>query len=386
MFNTVFLRDLIVIKNGKDYKHLGTGEVPVYGSGGIVTHVDSFLNNGESILLPRKGTLDNIMYVNGPFWTVDTMYWSKVNSKKVYPKYLYCYLSLLDLSCRDSGSTLPSMTFDSYYSLPIKLPEYQLQKRIGDWYFEIEGKIENNNTIAADLEDMAKLLYDYWFVQFDFPNKDGRPYKSSGGKMVWNEELKREIPEGWTVGNLYDVADFINGLACQRFRPEDGAECLPVIKIGEMHDGITEKTERVCMDIPEKNIIHDGDILFSWSATLETMIWTGGTGGLNQHIFKVVPKVCGKHFVYQQLSAYIINFVKMAESRKTTMGHITTDHLKQSRIPLPPDAIISLYEKKVKDSYALIINCKQDNRQLVSFRSLILPMLINGQVGFKEVC
>ena len=116
-----------------------------------------------------------------------------------------------------------------------------------------------------------------------------------------------------------------------------------------MHDGFTDKTEFVRNDINDKHIILDGDILFSWSATLETMIWTGGKGGLNQHIFKVIPKDYGKYYVYQQLSSYIINFVRMAESRKTTMGHITKDHLLQSKIPLPPKELTYKFNDLVSD-------------------------------------
>lgn len=201
------LKDLLVIKNGKDYKGLSEGKTPVYGTGGIMTFVNDKLHSGESILLPRKGTLDNIIYVNGDFWTVDTMYWSIIDTKNAYPKYLYLYLSLLDLSSKDSGSTLPSMTFDSYYSVPIKLPSLDKQKEIADFIFHILAKIKNNNKINAELESMAKTLYDYWFLQFEFPNENGKPYKSSGGKMVWSEELKREIPEGWTESTLSEISN-----------------------------------------------------------------------------------------------------------------------------------------------------------------------------------
>ena len=112
-------------------------------------------------------------------------------------------------------------------------------------------------------------------MQFEFPDSEGKPYKSSGGKLVWNDLLEMEVPVGWELGNLYDIADFINGLACQKYRPISDDKKLPVIKIKEMHDGITEATEFVREDIPDKNKLDDGDILFSWSATLETMLWTG---------------------------------------------------------------------------------------------------------------
>ena len=145
------LRQLLTIKNGKDYKHLNEGVIPVYGSGGIMTYVNDYLYDGVSVLLPRKGTLDNISFANGKFWTVDTMYYSIVNEKIVDAKYLYYYLSLLDLSHKDSGSTLPSMTFDSYYDLDIELPSLNYQRRVSSVLSVIENKININNHINDNL-------------------------------------------------------------------------------------------------------------------------------------------------------------------------------------------------------------------------------------------
>ena len=261
------------------------------------------------------------------------------------------------------------------------IPEdISMQASIGRLLDDINEKIANNNTICSNLEALAKLLYDYWFVQFDFPDENGKPYKSSGGKMVWNDELKREIPAEWEVGNLYDIAIFINGLACQNYRPVDDSHKLPVIKIGEMHNGIGTNVEWARDDVPQKNIIDNGDILFSWSASLEVMLWNKGKGVLNQHIFKVVPQRYDKSYVFQQLAGYIINFVKMAEARKTTMGHITTDHLIQSRIALPPIELSKKYGEYVEGIYSKLLNCSVENEQLASLRDFLLPMLMNGQV------
>ena len=249
----------------------------------------------------------------------------------------------------------------------------------------INNKIKLNNKINKELEKLAKTLYEYWFVQFDFPDENNRPYKSSGGEMVYSNELKREIPLDWEIGNLYTIADYYNGLACQKFRPIDNEQSLPVVKIGEMHNGINVDTELVKANIPAKNIIDSGDILFSWSATLEVMLWTGNKAGLNQHIFKVVPKsFYSKEYVYQQLSSYVINFVRIAEARKTTMGHITTDHLKQSKITLPPKEIIEKYSHSTEFVYKKMIECKKENLYLIKLRDFLLPMLMNGQVIIQQ--
>ena len=229
---------------------------------------------------------------------------------------------------------------------------------------------------------MAKQLYDYWFVQFDFPNEEGKPYKSSGGKMVWNEKLKRAIPDGWYCGTLLDIAQYTNGQSCQKFRPIDDNK-LPVIKIKEMHDGISSETEFVKSDIPESVKVYDGDVLFSWSASLEVMLWAYGNGGLNQHIFKVTSNNgYPRSFYFYQLIDDIGNFKRMAEARKTTMGHITQDHLKQSTIALPPNTnIANKLEERLSPIFDTIINNSQEIMNLTKQRDELLPLLMNGQVS-----
>lgn len=302
------------------------------------------------------------------------------------PKYnpFYTYYWLLTkkdyLFTIASVTRTPILSKSTFEEIVIPMPDRSIQDNVVGILKPIDDMIENNKGICSELEAMAKTLYDYWFVQFDFPDENGKPYRTSGGEMVWNEQLKWKIPKEWKVGNLYSVADFINGLACQKFRPKDGEQTLPVIKIKEMHDGITAETEQVSENIPSKHKIFDGDILFSWSATLEVIYWYGGSGGLNQHIFKVNPKsYFPKEYVYEQLSSYIVNFVKMAEARKTTMGHITTDHLEQSKIPLPPEFLIKQFKEKVYPIHLKIGQTKQENRELTKLRDWLLPMLMNGQ-------
>ncbi|MGO4710528.1 restriction endonuclease subunit S, partial [Chryseobacterium sp. 2TAF14] len=247
-------------------------------------------------------------------------------------------------------------------------------------YCRIITKIKIND----NLERMAKTLYDYWFVQFDFPDENGKPYKSSGGKMIWNETLKREIPEGWEVKSLYQTNEFINGLACQKYRPEnESVDYLSVIKIREMNDGISNNTEKVGMDIPSKYIINDGDVLFSWSATLDIKIWTEGRAALNQHIFKVISKKYPRSFYYFEILNYLKHFKMMAELRKTTMGHITIEHLKSSYIAVPSLNLINNLDNKLSIVLEKIISNKKQNQQLSQLCDWLLPMLMNGQVKFE---
>lgn len=379
------LSEILTIKNGRDYKNLKNGLYPVYGSGGLMCTVDNYLYEHPSVLLPRKGTLSNIQFADSPFWTVDTLYYTEIDTHLADPYYLYYYLKQLDLTRLDSGTGVPSMTFDSYYNIKVCLPNIDKQRAVGQLLSVVDDKIQLNKRINDNLEAMAKQLYDYWFVQFDFPNDEGKPYKSSGGAMVWNEKLKREIPKGWHCGTLLDIAEYTNGLACQKYRPTDENK-LPVIKIKEMHDGLSVDTEWVKTDIPDDVKVFDGDVLFSWSASLEVMLWAYGNGGLNQHIFKVTSKNgYPRSFYFYQLVHYIGVFKQMAEARKTTMGHITQDHLRQSTIVLPPDVDIAnkLEEKLCPIFDAIVKNC-QEIMTLTKQRDELLPLLMNGQASVNS--
>lgn len=278
-----------------------------------------------------------------------------------------------------------TLSVQTIEDMPILLPPIEEQKRIGELFTNIDRKIEINRAINHNLEAIAKQLYDYWFVQFDFPDTEGKPYKSSGGKMVWNEKLKREIPEEWHCGNLFEIATFTNGLACQKFRPKDGEVPLPVIKIREMHDGISSDTEEVSPNIPESVKVYNGDVLFSWSASLEVMLWACGLGGLNQHIFKVTSaNDFPKSFYYFQLLNYVDVFKKMAEARKTTMGHITQDHLQQSTIAIPDNKdIVDKFEKRISPIFAQMVKLQEEIQQISKQRDELLPLLMNGQASLN---
>ena len=205
-------------------------------------------------------------------------------SSELFMHYVFTYIRRA-IQNSASGSIQDNINIDYLTGLTFKVPVKDYQDKIVAVLSVLDAKIELNNRINAELEAMAKTLYDYWFVQFDFPDENGKPYKSSGGKMVYNETLKREIPEGWEDDSLWNIADYFNGLAMQKHRPTSD-DYLRVIKIKEMTEGFSDKTEKAKTSIPREAVVNDGDVLFSWSATLLVQIWSRGVGALNQHIFK----------------------------------------------------------------------------------------------------
>lgn len=307
----------------------------------------------------------------------------RANEKKANVNFIYYFLAsntmqnYVNNQC--AQSVQPNINLTQIGDLPIINLSLKDQQKIASILSSLDAKIELNNRINAELEAMAKTLYDYWFVQFDFPNENGKPYKSSGGAMEYNAELKREIPKGWEVKSLVDIADFYNGLAMQKHRPIDDNR-LKVIKIKEMNEGFGKHTEYARADVDKEAIIQNGDILFSWSATLDVIIWSKGIGALNQHIFKVTSATYPKSFYFYELLNYLEHFKMMANLRKTTMGHITKEHLQQSRISIPPMELIQKLDQKISIFLNKKVILEQENQQLAELRDWLLPMLMNGQV------
>ena len=391
-----FVPKSITPKAGKIYRLYS---LPSFDDGRLYETLDGKNIQSNKYIVPDKCILFNKLNVRFKrILRIDESDTNKVCSTEYLPlvvneskvDYQYCYYLLIsdkitNYLCGQNTNTSGShkrINPDNFLDINIILPGLAEQKRIGKLLSDIDHKIELNRAINQNLEAMAKQLYNYWFVQFDFPNEEGKPYKSSGGKMVWNEKLKREIPFGWHCGNLFEIAVFTNGLACQKFRPKDDEASLPVIKIREMHDGISADTEKVTPNIPESVKVYNGDVLFSWSASLEVMLWAYGLGGLNQHIFKVTSaNDFPKSFFYFQLLDYVDVFKKMAEARKTTMGHITQDHLQQSAIAIPDNKdIADRFEELISPIFNQIIKLHEEILNLTKQRDKLLPLLMNGQV------
>jgi type I restriction enzyme S subunit len=307
-----------------------------------------------------------------------------IDENQAHHEYIYYFLKTQYNQLRNlSSGVRNNLNSNDIKKFEVRLPkDIKTQKKIVDVLSTFDDKIELNNRVNAELENLAKTIYDYWFVQFDFPDRNGKPYKSSGGEMVYNKELKRNIPKCWDVDSLWNIANYFNGLALQNYRPVN-ENYLRVIKIREMNEGFSDNTEFARADIPEEAIVKDGDVLFSWSATLDVQMWARGKGALNQHIFKITSKRFPKTFYYYELKNYLNHFKMMAEQRKTTMGHITQEHLKQSRIVIPPISIINNLHTKITPIFEKHLLLEKENQQLTQLRDWLLPMLMNGQISIK---
>lgn len=390
---------MLEIKNGRDHKGLNSGIYPVYGSGGIMRYVDSFLYDKPSVLLPRKGTLDNIQYTDKAFWTVDTIYYTEVNSEKVNAYYLYNYLKLLDLSNLDSGTGVPSMTFDSYYNLNVIIPPLESQQKIAAVLSALDDKIALNRRLNAKLEQMAKRLYDHWFVQFDFLNENGKPYKASGGKMVWNETLKREIPEGWEVKKLGTLFTTNRGISYST-KTITGNKGIPMINLASFSpdgsykiDGIKiytgeyteEKTlkpfDLVMCNTQQTAIDFSKDII--GKALLVPDIFEGDiTSSHHVNTLKVQNEKL-KFYLYHLFNTdYFHAYISHYASGTNIMG-LDFAGVENYSAVIPSEEILSKFADFTLDIEMKKSEIIRENTKLVALRDKLLPLLMNGQVEVK---
>lgn len=395
--NSYYLKDVLEIKNGRDHKGLKDGEIPVFGSGGVMRYVNQSIYDDESILLPRKGTLSNIQYCSKPFWTVDTLYYTIVDKSKASPYYLYHYLKRLDLTNLNSGTGVPSMTFGAYYGIKLQLPDLSSQQKIASVLSALDNKIEMNNKINAELEEMAKTLYNYWFVQFDFPDANGKPYKSSGGKMVWNEALKREVPEGWDVDTLQGLIDFTRGVSytSATVNEEFGA---PMINLKSFNlngtyriDGLKYFTGK----LSTSRLIFENDLLIAITdVTREAeiigkaiktpsfendMVCSCDVARVNILDKKITPNYLRYLFNSKSYHDYIKHFAS-----GTLVLHLDLNGVLWFKSVIPSMETLIKFESFVNDIDRKIANNIKQNQELAQFRDWLLPMLMNNQINIKS--
>ena len=369
------LGNVLEVKYGKDHKKLAEGQYPVYGSGGLMRYVDSKLYDGPSILIPRKGTLNNIMFVESPFWTVDTMFWTIINADKIDPKFLFYSICKRDFASMNVGSAVPSMTVSILNDIQISYPKNLAdQRRIASILSSLDRKIELNNKINADLEEMAQAIFKNWFVDFE-PFKDGKFVDSELGM----------IPEGWKVGGLTEIASYMNGLAMQKFPPENNEESLPVLKIKELGQGFCgTDSDRCACNIKDECKIHNGDVIFSWSGTLLVDVWCGGDCGLNQHLFKVTSNDYPKWFYYYWTKHHLQEFIHIAKDKAVTMGHIKRGHLEEALVAIPDNDSMKKANELFEPILNKMISLRLENSRLSLLRDTLLPRLMSGELEVPE--
>ncbi len=296
--------------------------------------------------------------------------------------YFLCYLlkspevfNYISNNCV-SGSALPRIVLKDFKEVKLLIPSLKTQQKIVSILKSLDDKIELNKRVNDNLEQQAQALFKSWFV--DFEPFRGKPFVESKLGM---------IPEGWKVESLSSIADYVNGLAMQKYRPCNGEKGLPVLKIKELGQGRTDDNSELCSPslIGEKYTVDDGDIIFSWSGTLTVKIWCGGRCGLNQHLFIVNPRKYPKWFVYQWTKYHLDNFIRIAKDKAVTMGHIKRGELDKAKVLIPDFDSMERIDSYMKSIHQKMITNDLQTRNLASIRDTLLPRLMSGELTVKDI-
>lgn len=393
--NKVKLGDLVEFQRGYDLpkNKIQSGKYPVITSNGILGYHNEY-KSGPSVVIGRSGTTGNPQLINEKFWAHNTTLFIK-DFKGNDIKYIYYLLLNTDINKMKSGSNIPTLNRNHLHPISINATTDKiLQRRIANTLSNIDNKIELNNKINDEFEAMAKTIYDYWFLQFEFPNEEGKPYKSSGGKMVWNEELKREIPEGWEVNKLEEYISIIRGVNYKRDDVLSNKETnyIPLIKSNNIQNG------QILFDdiifVPQK-LVNKNQIL-SKNSVLMTM-----SSGSKEHMGKTTiiydsldytfGAFCSKIEIIEDMRCFLSIFFRSALFKTlidnitsgTNINNISNEHLYNIKMTIPNEKVLQKFEdilNPILDKQGII---QKENQELTSLRDFLLPLLMNGQVGFK---
>lgn len=342
------------------------------------------LNNSSAKLVPKntvlmtsRAPIGYIAIANNELSTNQGFKSLICNEKICHYKYFYYWLKLniKYIINNSNGSTFKEISGGTFKNLELSLPSLNEQKAISSVLWTIDEKISvlkrinKNLTICIDVNFKNNLLN---FNQY------------SEQELV-SSELGL-IPKEWEVSNLTNIANYQNGLAMQKFPPENDADCFKVLKIKELRQGFFDETSDSCSkNIKEECIVYDGDVIFSWSGSLLVDIWTGGTCGLNQHLFKVTSSKFDKWFYYCWTKFYLDQFILIAKDKATTMGHIKRKHLDESLVLIPDKETYSKLTMLFKPLFDMLIKNKIEIKKLQNLRDVLMPKLMSGEVDVSKI-
>ena len=335
----------------------------------------------QLVALPEPATVDSHVTIVRP------------DPAAVDPRYLGFAVRLYEreIEALAEGSTgQTELSRARLGAFPVPLAPEKEQRAIAHILGTLDDKIELNRRMSETLEAIARALFKSWFVDFDpvRAKAEGRdpglpkPLADLFPDSFEDSELG-EIPKGWKLKPLDEIARFLNGLALQKY-PPTGERSLPVIKIAQLRAGTTDGADRASADLEPAYIVQNGDILFSWSGSLECVLWAAGPGALNQHLFKVTSDKYPKWLCYLGVHHHLEDFRHIAAGKATTMGHIQRHHLSDAKLATPSQALLRAIDAVFAPIVESIWRRAVESRTLAALRDALLPKLISGELRVKD--
>lgn len=332
----------------KGYKERTTG-VPVYGTNGPIGYTDEPLASGPAVIVGRKGAYRGVHLAKTDFWVIDTAFYLEVDKERVDMIWAYYALLDTDINSRDSGSAIPSLSRRDFDAIRLKLPPLTEQRAIAEVLGALDDRIDWCRDTASRLEGILLAF------------------------CLGATEREAAVSS---------LAEYVNGGA---FTKHANGEGRLVIRISELNSGASNNSKYADIEVPEEQTAYPGDILFSWSATLDVFRWTGDEAIVNQHIFKVMPNGdFPAWLVYAKLRESMPAFQKIARDRATTMGHIKRGHLKQVQVQLPAPERLAEMQDLGDALWEQHLRVHREARLLAAMRDALLPKLLSGELRIED--
>lgn len=374
---TAKLSDVCTVKYGKDHKRIADGRIPVYGSGGIMRYIDTALYDKKSVLIPRKGTLDNLFFVNEPFWTVDTLFYTEIDETKVIPEYLYYFLKTRNLAGMNVGTAVPSLTVAVLNEIKIDVPSLSEQQIIADTLSALDARLAENIMINHHLEQIAQAIFKSWFIDFE-PFGGEMP---SDWKSVVLGELCETVTKGTTPTTLKKqfVSQGINFVKAESILDDHS---LDFGKLAFIDDETNTLLSR--------SVIRENDIIFTIAGTLGRFAYVGADllpANTNQAVAiirantsKINPVTLYSFFVGGLHSDFYTKNIQQA-----VQANLSLTTIKSLPLSLPPKETLSEYSALVEPIFEQTFQNYAESRRLADLRDTLLPKLMSGELSVADL-
>ncbi len=371
------------------------------------------------VVFTSKGTVGRFAFVREDIprfvYSPQLCFWRSRDHELIDPRFLFYWMSGREFFVQFKGvagqtDMAEYVSLRDQRNMHLTLPPLPEQRAIAHILGSLDDKIELNRRMNETREEMARTLFKSWFIDFDPVHAKAtlRNHTPNHSSLDWTVEMAQayldgmdpgiaalfpdrfvdselgEIPGGWEVKPLDTVAVFQNGLALQKFRPQENEEWLPVVKIAQLRSGKADSGERSTANIRPECIIDDGDIVFSWSGSLTVKVWCGGRAALNQHLFKVTSVNFPKWFFMHCVCSHLGDFQTIAAGKATTMGHIKRHHLSEAMCVVPNGELLAESDSLFSTLLERNISANIQSRALITLRGTLLPKLISGELRVKD--
>ncbi len=374
-------------------EHISQGQLSLlgFGSSDEVVSIKSRFRKGDILFGKLRPYFRKVILA--PFDGVcSTDIWVIRAKPGVNQKFLFYWMAsseFVDTATRASeGTKMPRAKWEFVERIERFLPEEGEQCAIAEVLGSLDDKIALNRRMNQTLEALAQAIFKSWFIDFD-PVRAKMEDRAPAGMdaemaALFPDSMDGDVPSGWRKESLDQIAHFLNGLALQKYPPIDD-EFLPVIKIAQLRTENTDGADKASASILKEYIIENGDILFSWSGSLDVVIWCGGKGALNQHLFKVTSEKYPKWFYYYWILHHLQGFQAIAAGKATTMGHIQRHHLSEAKVIVPDTRLLREMDKAIAPLLEKIILNKLESNTLANLRDTLLPKLLSGEVTVDNI-